>query len=58
LAWKELVRMETKQKLKEIVERFKKIEGKNLELHIVIFKKIIKERNYKMPFVHNYFLIR
>ncbi len=50
--------METKQKLKEIVERLKKIEGKNLELHIVIFKKIIKERNYKMPFVHNYFLIR
>jgi len=51
LAWKELVRMEIKQKLEEIVERLKRTEEKNLELHIVIFKKIIKERNYKVPFV-------
>jgi hypothetical protein len=56
LAWKELIRVEIEQKLEEIVERLKIIEEKNLELHNVIFKKIIRERNYKVPFVHKKFI--
>jgi hypothetical protein len=38
LAWKEFVKEETRQKLKETIERLKITKEKNLELYTIIFK--------------------
>lgn len=47
----ELTKVEIEQELEETVERLKIMEEKNLELHTIFLRQIVKERNYKVPFV-------